>query len=477
MSALIAYNIKFDGLDSSIVKFRTLLGLMDQVTRKSGLLGSNINFNNSNGSKGGNNVIVPAGGAAGAAEIGVITAASNKILTNTDKTFQNVGKIIEDGFATLNPKYQEVLKNLGFGSIGGGLYQKNPPLSYGLGPNESVPPFLPKNPPKVPVGFRENFSANLSQTGKYATFMKGFQNSGGGIGGIGGGLGAVAGSLGPLVLATAALTGAFVLLKGVVHILSEGIKEGAKAYQQAARYGKSVSKTFTVDSAFKAIGMETPDLSIIRGQLGGKGKGANETKIPDTEIILSAARAGELGNVQQLLNMANEFRKAMQDAANNARQMEYSSKATQNLSEQTSAIGREFKTMLAQIATDNYFTISLFLSAIQKLAAAINWIIEQSIKFKTAIGLIPENKSENKDQISGLGGSGGTQPTQGPWEKIGLLFKSPSEKPLNLIATNTSKIAQTMELSTKINLKVADAILKAVSFMNPATTLGYPSLP
>ena len=257
---------------------------------------------------------------------------------------------------------------------------------------------------------------------------------------------------------------AFHILHKVVEQLAEGIKHGAEAYQRGARLGGPVGAHFQAEQAFKAIGMEGMDLQELQGQFNPRAK---KFGVPDSEMILGAARAGQLGNVQQLTNMSEEFKKAMRDGAANARQMEAASKTSQMLSMEAASIGREWDTMWTQISTVLMPVIMNVFEQIKIPIQMLNYVLEAIIKVATKIHLI-HPPSDFKQMGGSMGKSG---PSFTSWEKMGFVFgnKATPEKHLQSISSNTAATVKAVnELARTIGMMAG---LKAVGGMLGVTPL------
>lgn len=312
-------------------------------------------------------------------------------------------------------------------------------------------PYTGEAPPLIPGAKRQSwmdvFHSNEKKSGMLHSFKQGYGGLGlsaGGPGGLMGGAAALLGFLGPLKLVTVALVGLYKSIK----YFEEGIQHGAETYQHAAKLALDVNKTAQIENAFKAIGMETPDLSILQGQFGKKG---GSVKVPDTDIILRAARTGQIGNAQQLTNMAEQFKAAMADGAASARQMASASKAAQESSMEGAAVMREWRTMLTQLAVVFKPLIDGILISISNWLKIANLVLEGIIKFMQLIHLVP-NGATNFSKVPGMGGMRGGH--ESAWEKMGFVFgsahsndpNSPNNpnNPSKQIANNTSKTVTTL---------------------------------
>jgi hypothetical protein len=156
------------------------------------------------------------------------------------------------------------------------------------------------------------------------------------------------GALSPATLGLAVLALDIYALKKVIDLAIEGIQIGADAYQHAAKTGMSVGRYSNIANAFKSIGMDTPDLAMLHGQFG-KGDERRMNAPGDANVVLGAARAGQMGEMQQLTNMSKEFMEAMNEGAASAQQMAGASKDAQRTSSAWAGVTREWTTLLAQL--------------------------------------------------------------------------------------------------------------------------------
>ena len=141
-----------------------------------------------------------------------------------------------------------------------------------------------------------------------------------------------------------ALIGAVVgllVLREAIHLVIQGIKQGAEAYQQGARTGMGVGRVAQIGTALKSIGMNASDQDIM--QIGRTG----------------------YSNNTQFLNMADEFKSAMEDGASSARQMAGAAKELQQTSMNISSFSREWKTLWVQLGSAASSLISLITGAMK----------------------------------------------------------------------------------------------------------------
>jgi len=327
----------------------------------------------------------------------------------------------------------------GYGHMSGGLGEW-------LGGWEGSHPGIGGMGPHMPI---------LSQTLKsyLTTNWKKNTEEDSGIGGILGARGGKLGILGGIIsnwkTVLVGVTAALIVLHKAVRLLTEGIQHGTEAYRNAARTGNAVSGQFALSSAFAALGMESPDISQLHGQFNAKSR---KFEAPGSDIILGAARAGQLGNMQQLLNMSKEFESAVHDSAQNAREMANVGKALSGLSIQTSELGREWKTLISQIAYMLEPEINGVVMGLKYLLKAINLVAEGFVNIRPILyeTLLPGIGSLLNGLSAGKGGNesfsklagGGTRDssTASGLEKMGFVFPGAGNTNYQAaIATNTFK--------------------------------------
>jgi hypothetical protein len=232
-----------------------------------------------------------------------------------------------------------------------------------------------------------------------------------------------------ILLSTAALE-----LRTFVKVIKEGIKVGSEAYRNAAGQGTKIGNNAQISTAFGQLGLPAPDMTYLRQILSGN---TNQ----DSQIILALAQMGQLGQAgQQLVNMSTEFKNAMQDGAQDAREMAESSKAAMQLSIDSTAIAREWHTMVAQ-TTDLFEPIlHVLFQGFVVILKDINLLIE--LLKEGLHELFGFHFDTDKFQAVLPGGQGGSliAPTTG-LEKLGFVLgvaHSPAVT-LEKIANNTAK--------------------------------------
>lgn len=210
--------------------------------------------------------------------------------------------------------------------------------------------------------------------------------------------------------------------------LKKGIEEVTAAYETAAKRGLQVNVSENIDNAFKTIGASTPNLSQIATQLGHGN---------DSDVILRAARGGQLGDdSQQLLNMANDFKSAMKDSAGAAKQIEESSRAAYLVNYQATQVGIQFKSTLSQFTEAIAPILTSALFATKEILKISNTFSIMSLATSTLKYTGFFNKPDFKQQFPG---SGASPASTNSFEKLGFVMNAASpEKNLTDINKNTS---------------------------------------
>lgn len=223
-----------------------------------------------------------------------------------------------------------------------------------------------------------------------------------------------------------------VAIIGSLFALKAGIEHATEAYRLAAAQGLSVNTSNSIEGAFKAIGLNTPNLSNIT-QLLGKGN--------DADVILNAARAGQFGEEgQQLLNMSKDFRDALYLSTNSMRQMAAAAQSVAIINIQTADIGRQWRTLLAQIAEALQPLIFIVLALVEIFLRLANVLLEVLNFLNPLLQLekilIPKQNNQNYN-LGNITPHGETTSL----EKLGFVMNGPSPtKNLADINKNTSGI-------------------------------------
>lgn len=375
MSGAVNWKFSFEGLDAGLAKLREINALLDSISKKQ----ANFNLNGNNRSSNtnvpneeervnGSGAGVAAGAAAGAAEGAGISNAGKKIKTSLDNIVIDFGKADEELKKQLDALY------------GRHRHPDSPASEI----RRYSSPIGPVQPISTLQKLKDRF-ANINK-GTFAETLSGSSNK------FVSAIGNVSQGFNLLKSVAIELYVVFEALKLGVKLVLEGIKYGSDAYKRGAKFGNPIGKQNQLDNAFEAIGIESPDLSQLQGQFNKK---SGKYEAPGTDVILGAARAGQFGNAQQLTNMAEEFRYAMNDGAQSAKQMEGAARATFYESMEISNITREWKTLLAQIATVLFPLIEGVLVLIKLSLEQINAALGVIIGLAQLLHVLPQGGSLN----------------------------------------------------------------------------------
>src|ERR1035437_1989433 len=455
MSGRISWSISFDGLDAQIAKLRTLDTILNSISRKGGLLGGGTRGINIGG-QGGTTFIggVPSGTGAGASSATVaglaagVTAGESVGSTRATKLKSEsipielrnfVNKSIGNKGIT-DKGYEKLFTRYGMEGVKAFNQIRNERIARRKGIKESG----------VPTVISPDYIKRINHL-QESTILRNIKASGIGIGrNLGemagkGPMGAsiASGLLTKLTSPLALVIAAFLVLHTVTKLLIEGIKHGAEAYQHAAKMGGDVGSHFALTEAFKAIGMEGIDTQALQGQFNPKAK---KFGVPDSDMVLGAAKAGQFGNVQQLTNMSEEFKRAMERATDSAERMGKVAYTAQKITTAGSEVSVQWKTMLTQLAAAFYPLIRLIqglsiglVNAINTILEGINWL-EKKLHIQPGVG-------PNFSQIGASMGKSG--PSFTSWEKMGFQFGKSANDPLHNIASNTKETVRAINNLTK----------------------------
>ncbi len=204
--------------------------------------------------------------------------------------------------------------------------------------------------------------------------------------------------------------------KEAIHLLEEGIKHGAEAYQNAAKTGTNIATAFALSEAFKAIGMGGAEQQLLAtGQFNNR---ARRSLIPGTDEVVGAARTGQFANLQQFENMHVEFDKALQMSTSAAYQMQEAAGINQILSSEMSLVGTQWKAFLSQMTAVLGPLIDQFLSNMIVMMAYFNSQMEPLVWILKKIGLSGPIGDFNKINV----GSNIGQTNLSSYERIGFHF-------------------------------------------------------
>lgn len=466
MAAKIAWQLEIQGIDITLKKLRELNVLLDNITRKGGNASS---FNNSNTPS--NNPVSSPSNITNASRSGNLSVgeavalgaiAGGKAAETVGNKIANIIELKSDGIFQYtkqkSPFVQQLEKNKGLlqpfnnpsnvqvikGTGGSILYanMKTPnPTGFSIAPGS--PPIIP--PPNIKSLLGSNqLLRNFPNLNNPTVDLKGNQT------GIGGLLNKGANSFGQkfsgFIPILAAVYGAFKLLKTEIDILANAIKNGAEAFTRAAKFGRAINQQFALDSAFKTIGLDSPDLALLQGQFNKK---AGKFELPDSDAVLGAARASGYGDIQQLQNLLKEFTAVLKDSKQNSQQMAESARANFIMTVNFGRAGREFTTLLAQTATLLFPVLNNFLKELVVVIHKLNNLVEhikyiyniEAESLKTLFPKlskffppIPAGGDEDFKKI--LASKGAPTPTTS-LEKIGFVFSTSSPTNAYIKATAT----------------------------------------
>jgi len=531
--------LEIAGLTKEITELRILDNLLNGIGSKVNKLGGINNINNATGGKGGGNVIIPPASKAGLAEeagtAGILAATGlnikaslktvasfDRVVNANSKYISRVKELINKGFIT-GPLFNPETGAFQYRPTEKGKKAKQAAATAALERSKQTKlnktivtkaspevidaaktklgEYTGKIPPKLnqQQGLFSSLFANLKtmMAGKsgHSLFSKeGIKEVGAELG-----LGKALGPLGKLGIVAGAVVVSMMALRKAVELLVEGVKHGAETYQHAAKTATNVEKYSGIEAAFKEIGMETPDLGLLQGQFNKK---AGKFEAPGSDVILGAARAGQLGDVQQLQNMAVEFKEAMKDGAANARQMGEVARDNMRTQSKISAVGREWNTLLSQLAaflsplinaiatiTKDFLAVgndimeiimplssifSLFVDCIipvidlfremaDTITEVINWIYEK-------LHIKRDNNPSFTKLLAGASANAG-QSQSNSWEKLGFNMKgSSSEQHLATVSKNSTAM---VGLLTKLVIQMSLVSRPG----NPIVLVGLQNLP
>lgn len=316
-----------------------------------------------------------------------------------------------------------------------------------LVPPQLVPPIIPQG-----VNFRQaalgvGVSAFSPWVGARLLSGAGLFGSGGGGNGLGRLLGG-AGGLGGFATALIAITAVTEALKKAFEHLISAIQEGARLYQHAARLGLGVGKTAQLEFLGKAIGLSPNEIDTLalRGShpRGGASRQAffnqNDIKL----LLGSGSGSAQLGNLQQVKNMAEYTTRAFMDSALASQSMENNAKAMQEIFYQGERVFMSIRVVFSDIAT-------LLLPVIKKLAEDAFNLFTIIDKFylqpyvalaKTLAGMNPLG-SQSPGQSRLFAGRGSGIGAGGPWERMGFVIGGFAQQDYaRKTAENTAEIAK-----------------------------------
>jgi len=292
-----------------------------------------------------------------------------------------------------------------------------------------------------------------------------------------GNLPAGAGNIATALSAISAVSTAFIALKMMLDVVIQGIKvafdllkkgieNGAKAFMEGAKLAGRVGKVFQLESAMSLLGINEQETSLMVQQAMFNRK-SRVFAPEDAQRLIGAARVSQFGSVQQLTNMAEEFRFAMNDARDNARQMELSSRSSFLLSLEMKAVFREFNTLITQTVTALSPFLNLLFTLMKGLLDNLNSQMEIINKILEFLHLIPTGQP-GQARTMGMASIGSNITG---WERIGFLFNASSRD------TAMQQIAQNTRESAEYLKKIASMYSGKSGALAQPSNFGLPMLP
>ena len=350
-------------------------------------------------------------------------------------------------------------------------------------------------PPPVPVQnfTKNNLLAGILSMGAGNPYMAarsfmaagGIGGKGGGGGGMGGFFGmAGAGAAGDFLPAAAALAAvklAAEALRFSFQQLTEAIQRGSKLFQDAARTGRSVGQVYQLQQALGAVGISgsTADQLLLQAQYSRTGRGGgggfmrsssmggSNTSMTSFEGIMLGARnrAGQLGELQQLVNLQEYAKKAWKDSAYDSLIAAQNAGKLFNISFQASELKREWNTLWESLAADLGTILIPVISGIKFGLEGLNfvWQNTQLHKFAELFGL---DKDVGNFHQQAFGQGLGEHMNQ--WQRMGFVMQGgPNEQIVTLreIARNTKVSAQVLTTFIR-GLNQNNAPAMAMAFAN-----------
>lgn len=473
MASKIAYQFELVGIDSQIAKLQKMKSLINDIIKGGGSVGGggNININ-----QGGTNAVPPNipgnnGGATALTGASMIAnpAFREKLNKASNTLFNILSKQLDE--ATKHLEYTLKQANSLFGTSGSSAAEKayQEALKFHSIKSKEFNRMYPSGKPNIRP------TDKVGASGAYKDlFTKLFGAGAGKAGSKLDALGGIFTKFGPVLLAVYA---GFKILQAAIHLLAIGIKAASDAYTSAARAGMSVSKNTKFQEAASMLGINI-ESAELQGIFKG-GKNAKKTNVSDADMVLGAARAGQLADANALLNMSKEFKETMSEIEGDAKLLENSSKANLEISIEAKEVGFKFKTTMAMIAEALEPLIFIILeltkaimTLLQVLAGGVI-VIWRSIKavFTGDWGSVFGGEKSSQSFTNKVGKTGAKTSNVGSLEKLGLQFNSGFVFDAQThIVKNTFKTADTLG---KIHAQLDQM---KIDYMN-ASTNSIPNYP
>ena len=360
-------------------------------------------------------------------------------------------------------------------------------ITQGMGKGLSTPPPIPA---AGTPAWKNFLAAGLFGAGGNS-FMAGRALLGatGAAGGGGGGI--VSGFLGgaaaggnflPLAIAKVAIQAGFEVLKTVVEKgmreITEAFKRGSQLYLEAAKVGRGTTRLAGIQNALEAIGIDpgVAQTLLLNGQFsqgrGGRGgsfsrpgsgsigAGGIRAEI-DGEIFGARRGAGQMGELQQLVNLEKEYRQARLDTATATKIEGETAKSLHATQVQLNLVAIQLKAAWANVAADLSNILIPVLHTIDQIFQSINshWNGVRQMLLTTLLpgvtgnllnGVLGGGRQPGGANFGPALGSGlGLGQFANQFQKIGFIMGGggpsvPSQQlaTLHVIAANTGKLVQ-----------------------------------
>lgn len=285
----------------------------------------------------------------------------------------------------------------------------------------------------------------------------------GGKGGGGGGISAAifgGGGMGAFSAFFIGIHAAGTVLREFVSMIKGSIHEGSTLYRESAKTGMDVERMFSLQSAAKAIGISESQMDslLLRGQYPTK---SGHTGSVFGEIMSAGKGVSQIGGLQQFINMGQEFEGVRQNSMLDAKAWKTMAKDFQDIASLSTEVGREFKTLVAQIVDIFGDEIKTGLQWIGSAFKAANMDI---LLLRAAVVYAVKGKAGAEEFMKGGGNKflpgqvpfGSQSGTHGAWEKMGFVIGGfGSQNYAKETAENTRKTVEAIhrlpEVLQKIN--------------------------
>jgi len=359
-------------------------------------------------------------------------------------------------------------------------------IIQGMGKGLSTPPPIPA---AGTPAWKNFLAAGLFGAGGN-TFMGGralLGALGSGAGGSGGAGGIVSGFLGgsaaggnflPLAAAMVGLKVTIEGLRVAMREVQEAFRRGSQLYLEAAKVGRGTTRLAGIQNALEAIGIDpgVAQTLLLNGQFsqgrGGRGgsfsrpgsgsigAGGIRAEI-DGEIFGARRGAGQMGELQQLVNLEKEYRQARLDTATATKIEGETAKSLHATQVQLNLVAIQLKAAWANVAADLSNILIPVLHTIDQIFQSINshWNGVRQMLLTTLLpgvtgnllnGVLGGGRQTGGANFGPALGSGlGLGQFANQFQKIGFIMGGggpsvPSQQlaTLHVIAANTGKLVQ-----------------------------------